>query len=645
MQKKWGLYIFICCLLFSFPAFCQVNIDSLMQEFKTVEDDTSKVFLLLNIANQYETNQQDSAIYYLEMAHRLAESLKFKKGIYKYYEQRAIVSFTTGDYPAAMDQNNRALTLAQELGDSGLMVNILANTGIVYQYLGRFDTQLEYLLRALRIIEKREDDQKLSPIYHNIGNAYYNLNQYRKSLEYCFLALKTHGQYGGQMYVNRVIATIGGSYEQLKMRDSALYYYTQGVKESVKHKDKYAEATIYGYMANVYASSNDFVSMLQVSEKSLLLANELQSRQLLASSFYNMANAHYYNNHQVEAKRYIYDALKIAEKDSLSDELKNIYSILSYIAAQEGDYSTSRWARTKTDSIQEASLNKQVLRSTAELQEKYESEKRNDIISLQQLQLRQKQLFNYVLIVATVIILLIGFLLYRNYKHTQKLQRERISELETEKQLMATEAVLKGEEQERTRIAKDLHDGLGGLLSGIKYSLNNMKENLIMTPDNQQAFARSIDMLDSSIKEMRRVAHNMMPEALVKFGLDTALRDFCNDINQSGSLQVSYQSIGLKDIPLDQTIAINIYRIIQELINNTMKHAGAKTAIVQVTHTDKQIAITVEDDGRGFDTTLLTRSTGLGWGNIRSRVDFLKGKLDLKSDQEHGTSVHIDITV
>jgi len=144
---------------------------------------------------------------------------------------------------------------------------------------------------------------------------------------------------------------------------------------------------------------------------------------------------------------------------------------------------------------------------------------------------------------------------------------------------------------------------------------------------------------------MRREANNMMQEAMVKRGMDKEMRELCEEINQSGSLQVSYQSIGLKDIPLEQTIAINIYRIIQELINNTMKHAGAKTAIVQVTHTDRQIAITVEDDGRGFETTLLTRSSGLGWGNIRSRVDFLKGKLDVKSDQKHGTSVHIDITV
>ena len=212
----------------------------------------------------------------------------------------------------------------------------------------------------------------------------------------------------------------------------------------------------------------------------------------------------------------------------------------------------------------------------------------------------------------------------------------------SEKQLTATEAVLKGEEQERTRLAKDLHDGLGGMLSGIKYSFNAMKGNLIMTPDNHQSFERSMDMLDSSIQEMRRVAHNMMPEALVKFGLDTALNDFCNDINQSGALKVSYLSIGLENVTLEQTTAITIYRIVQELINNTMKHASAKTAIVQVTKTEKQLAVTVEDDGRGFDTTTLTQSKGIGWSNIQHRVDFLKGKLDVDSKPGKGTSVHIE---
>jgi signal transduction histidine kinase len=272
----------------------------------------------------------------------------------------------------------------------------------------------------------------------------------------------------------------------------------------------------------------------------------------------------------------------------------------------------------------------------------YQTAQKEAQINLQQASIRQKNTLNYILIGSAASLLVISLLGYRNYRNKQKLQQQRITELETEKQLTATEAVLKGEEQERTRLAKDLHDGLGGMLSGIKYSLNTMKGNLVMTPDNAQAFERSMDMLDSSIKEMRRVAHNMMPEALVKFGLDTALKDFCNDINQSGALKLSYQSIGLKDTVIEQTTAIAIFRIVQELLNNTMKHSAATNAIVQVSKMDDLLSVTVEDDGKGFDASILEKSKGIGWENIKNRVEFLKGKLDVNSQSGKGTSVHIE---
>lgn len=142
---------------------------------------------------------------------------------------------------------------------------------------------------------------------------------------------------------------------------------------------------------------------------------------------------------------------------------------------------------------------------------------------------------------------------------------------------------------------------------------------------------------------MRRVAHNLMPEALVKFGLDTALKDFCNDINQSGSLNINYQSIGLADAAIDQATAITVYRIVQELINNTIKHAAANNAIVQVSKTDQVLSITVEDDGKGFNTSILNAARGIGWSNIQNRVELLKGKLDVNSTPGNGTSVHIEI--
>ncbi|MBL0068340.1 MAG: hypothetical protein IPP39_07570 [Chitinophagaceae bacterium] len=135
----------------------------------------------------------------------------------------------------------------------------------------------------------------------------------------------------------------------------------------------------------------------------------------------------------------------------------------------------------------------------------------------------------------------------------------------------------------------------------------------------------------------------MMPEALVKFGLDTALKDFCNDINQSGALRVSYQSIGMENEVIEQTTAVNIYRIVQELINNTLKHAAAKTAIVQVSKKSGAFSITVEDDGKGFNPVILQGTKGIGWTNIQSRVDYLKGKWDVQTGPGKGTSVHIEI--
>jgi two-component system, NarL family, sensor kinase len=125
--------------------------------------------------------------------------------------------------------------------------------------------------------------------------------------------------------------------------------------------------------------------------------------------------------------------------------------------------------------------------------------------------------------------------------------------------------------------------------------------------------------------------------------LDTALKDFCNDINQSGALHINYQSMGMEQAVVKQTTAITIYRIVQELINNTMKHAAAKNAIVQITKPDGSITVTVEDDGKGFDVSQMQNLKGIGWTNIKSRVEFLKGTVDVKSEEGKGTSVHIEI--
>ena len=248
--------------------------------------------------------------------------------------------------------------------------------------------------------------------------------------------------------------------------------------------------------------------------------------------------------------------------------------------------------------------------------------------------------------------LLLVILIYRNLKQIQKLYKierglhqKQINELEIEKELVTSEAVLKGQDDERSRLAKDLHDGLGGMFSGIKYSFANMKGNLIITEDNVQAFQRSMDMLDTSIQELRRVARNMMPECLIKFGLDTALKDFCGNINSSGVISLLYNSFNLHDLKVEQTVSIYIYRVIQELVNNIIKHAAATEALVQLQKKGEKLFITVEDNGKGFDIELIQNTEGAGWNNIRSQVEYIKGILEVISEKNKGTSVTIEITL
>jgi signal transduction histidine kinase len=389
---------------------------------------------------------------------------------------------------------------------------------------------------------------------------------------------------------------------------------------------------------------------MQYYQRALVLSKTLEEHESELIANKGLSFYYQYKKQYPLAKEYADKALDISYQYNLRVERQKLLVHFSNLSYSMQDMKMGEFYAVQSTSLEDSILNETIQKNTLDIEKKYETEKKENQIKklqaekkVQELTIRQKNILNYILISGAVVLCIISLLGYRTYQQKQKLQQQRIADLETQQQLTATEAVLKGEEQERVRMAKDLHDGLGGMLSGIKYSMNNMKGNLILTPDTAQAFERSMDMLDSSIKEMRRVAHNMMPEALVKFGLDTALKDFCNDISQSGALKLNYQSIGMDKSNIDQTTSIAIYRIVQELINNTIKHAAAKKAIVQVTQSDDLLSLTVEDDGIGFDPVILQRVRGIGWSNIQSRIDFLKGTLDVQSGEGKGTSVHIEL--
>jgi signal transduction histidine kinase len=251
------------------------------------------------------------------------------------------------------------------------------------------------------------------------------------------------------------------------------------------------------------------------------------------------------------------------------------------------------------------------------------------------------------LALTTILVLLtvVVFLVLRNLRHKLQSRQKALSQIALESQLRASEALLKGEEMERERVARDLHDSLGALLSGIKFSFQHMKDRMEIPRKNKVAYNKGLAMLDASVEEVRRIAHNMMPANLLKFGLDSALRDVCDQLNLGSDLTLSYQSVGLEESQLGQARMLSIYRIIQELLANLVRHSGASHAILQLIQDGGQLTITVEDNGLGFDPKQAEAGNGIGWKNIRNRVRLLGADLEVQSSPGKGTTVEIRLTL
>ncbi|WP_276501481.1 sensor histidine kinase [Terrimonas pollutisoli] len=229
-----------------------------------------------------------------------------------------------------------------------------------------------------------------------------------------------------------------------------------------------------------------------------------------------------------------------------------------------------------------------------------------------------------------------GWLRYR-LKQKAKLQNEIIRHQE-----LSTKAVIKAEEDERQRIARDLHDGVGQMMSATKMNLSALESDIkFETKEQQVSFEKIINLVDDSCKEIRSVSHNMMPNALLKKNLSSAIRDFVDKMDKK-SLEVHLYTEGL-DEKLDSNVETVLYRVIQECVNNVIKHAEATTLDISVIKESNSISATIEDNGKGFDINDRQKIEGIGLKNILTRVNYLKGTVDFDSAPGRGTLVALHI--
>lgn len=650
-MNKWFGIILLMCHIVSAPAQTPMNLDSLLKLLPKAGKDTNSVLLYINIGQQYESNEPDIAKKYYRMANQVSKEIGYKQGEIKFIANYGFILNMEGHFDSSLALNKYAITIARKLGNPILLGKMLFNTGNSYRELGNYEDATRCYLEGGALMDRLGNDEISAQTNDMLQLLYKEMGLYEKAIQYGEKSLALSRKSNNPRFLESSLSNLAMSYTLTNQFGKARALFTEALQISKKTGDQHTEMTQMLNLANIHLQLDEYDKLRPYYERALILSRKLKSYTSESTALRGLGIYHMSQKEYPKAKSLLEQSLKIADTYHLKLEKRKILESLSSALFALHDMKSAERLLRLSSVIGDSILGETVHNKVVELEKKFETKQKEAQIKqleaekkLQSLSIKQKTTLNYFLMAGAVALLIISLLAYRNYSHKQKLQQQRIADLETEKQLTAAEAVLKGEEQERTRLAKDLHDGLGGMLSGIKFSFLTMKGNLVMTPDNAQAFERSMDMLDSSIKEMRRVAHNMMPEVLVKFGLDAALQDFCHDINQSGVLQVSYQSIGMENITIERNISITVYRIVQELIANTIKHASASSAIVQVSKEGDRMNVTVEDDGKGFDIAILQTARGIGWSNIQSRIAYLKGTLDVQSEPGNGTSVHIELS-
>ncbi|MBC7890118.1 MAG: hypothetical protein H7Z13_19755 [Ferruginibacter sp.] len=623
--------------------------------------DTARVNALLDVtATALIKKQRQELLPYCEEAMEISRKLGYQEGLARCYKWKGHLYKDLMDRVTAHLYYDSAINLAKgSLNEALLKCTADAHRGKAWIYYEQenYYTALHQFFEALKYYEGRNKITTMN-FYTNISNIYSRVNDYPQAIVYAvknttlaeqdtdkimqvqawlslveiyvrnneltraaiYLAkMKPYVPDPVQLMINSgYYMNRGLVYYMQRQYDSSIFYYQQAYKVATASRHSVNKTAALHYLSKSALKLRKFGLAKKYADENLLLAEKMNSKIGKINALLNLSDYYHETNNNTNAYALLQKAAAL--KDSVLADA-NINQINRLAAVYESD-----------------KKEKEIL----ELQ----TEKEIQVASV-----KQKSILNKFFSASIIALLFFGYLGYTNFKKSQQiakqeqaLQKQKIIELEKDKQLLTIDAMLKGQEEERGRIAKELHDGVGSLLSGTKMSFINVKENLLLSQENKMQFEKSLSLLDNTIGDLRKVAQNLMPEALLKFGLHEALRDFCGLMQSSPGPKVLYLQFG-ENRKLAGTAEVFIYRIIQELVNNAIKHAGASEIIAQLTMSNNKTSITVEDNGKGFDKSKLTGAKGSGIANINYRVQYLNGTSDIVSSPGNGTSVNIQLMI
>lgn len=415
----------------------------------------------------------------------------------------------------------------------------------------------------------------------------------------------------------------------------------KGIALAEKTNNEFAKALFYDNMGNCYLYGNppDYNKAFEYFTRTLRIDSAFQNKKQMSDSYVNLGGVFIEQKKYAEAIPYLRRSAELAQESGFTQgKIKALMQLsTAYKQSEQNDeaYVSLQNAMRAKDSFTKSNSEERM----AEMEMVYETEKQQQQISLQRVQISKK---NYLLAGIVLLIVFITMLVLSAWLRVRLKQKARLQQEIMKQQELATKAVLAAEEKERQRIARDLHDGVGQMMSVAKMNLSAFESDLkFVNIDQQESFEKIINLVDESCREVRSVSHNMMPNALLKNNLAIAIKDFVDKIEKR-SLKVRVYTEGLND-RMDSNLEIVLYRVIQECVNNVVKHAEASRLDISVLKDKEGISATIEDNGKGFDIGDKEKFEGIGLKNIITRIKYLKGIVDFDSSPGRGTVVALNV--
>lgn len=542
-----------------------------------------------------------------------------------YYSKSLLV---TGQFLQARDICRKGLGFARAHGFNREEGILYSNLGIACMNLGKADTAIVYFENAGRIFSAISDRRLQASSHQNIGSILLSRKQYDKALPHFQLARKHFMAAGDTVtaaYADINLALIG---KKTGAPEKAIATLESCYRIALRKNDPELRFAAASNLSDMYTDRQEFDRGGFYANDMLTTGRSLKSDPKKALAWSALSRIYKHNKETELEKTAIDSVIVLGEKSLEKFRLLEMYRQAALLYEQTGNPDKAVDFYKKYIAVMEETNNMEINRMVMETEGRFENNRKTLELANKEKELATRN--GWILLIASlfiILLLLTLILVYRNRKNIELLRKE--------KELAAVKAMLKGEANERQRTSRELHDGLSALLAAVRLRFVVFGKNEGL--QDNAGFNEALEQLTQAASETRRISHNLLPEILLEHGLGHAIENYIKQVSQGLSMQVHYHDFteGLPD-SVDKNTAMHLFRIIQELLNNALKHSHAQNVYIQFNRQPQQLVLTVEDDGRGFDNS---GQKGAGFLHLHERIEGMNGRLTIESAIGKGTTI------